>query len=188
MKKLIIVMAAIAMACASQAATVKWSTGTVKLPDGTTNMSASNSTLYFWASSVSDPWGTKASATGEGDAAVYTVAASEGTQTYRSGAATITGSSSTYSVGDTALATVIITRDANSDGKIGVGDYYMIGTGSYSVESDANKTVNLDMGSWVQIASQGGGGSGGSEDVPEPTSGLLLALGGAMLALRRRRA
>ena len=32
-----------------------------------------------------------------------------------------------------------------------------------------------------------GGGSGGS-DVPEPTSGLLLALGGAMLALRRRRA
>ena len=30
--------------------------------------------------------------------------------------------------------------------------------------------------------------SGGSEDVPEPTSGLLLVLGGAMLALRRRRA
>ena len=30
----------------------------------------------------------------------------------------------------------------------------------------------------------GGGGGGG---VPEPTSGLLLALGGAMLALRRRR-
>ena len=33
-----------------------------------------------------------------------------------------------------------------------------------------------------------GGGSSGGEDVPEPTSGLLLALGGAMLALRRRRA
>ena len=31
------------------------------------------------------------------------------------------------------------------------------------------------------------GGSGGT-DVPEPTSGLLLVLGGAMLALRRRRA
>ncbi len=29
---------------------------------------------------------------------------------------------------------------------------------------------------------------GGSTDVPEPTSGLLLVLGGAMLALRRRRA
>ena len=29
---------------------------------------------------------------------------------------------------------------------------------------------------------------GSSSDVPEPTSGLLLVLGGAMLALRRRRA
>ena len=28
----------------------------------------------------------------------------------------------------------------------------------------------------------------GASDIPEPTSGLLLVLGGAMLALRRRRA
>ena len=34
-------------------------------------------------------------------------------------------------------------------------------------------------------ASFGGGGSGGG-DVPEPTSGLLLLVGGAMLALRRK--
>ena len=32
-----------------------------------------------------------------------------------------------------------------------------------------------------------GGGGGGGSGVPEPTSGLLLALGGAMLALRRKR-
>ena len=36
-------------------------------------------------------------------------------------------------------------------------------------------------------ASMGGTVTGGT-DVPEPTSGLLLVLGGAMLALRRRRA
>ncbi len=32
----------------------------------------------------------------------------------------------------------------------------------------------------------GGGSSGGGEGVPEPTSGLLLLVGGAMLALRRK--
>ncbi len=39
----------------------------------------------------------------------------------------------------------------------------------------------LASATWKNISTSGGG-------VPEPTSGLLLALGGAMLALRRRRA
>ena len=42
----------------------------------------------------------------------------------------------------------------------------------------------LNSATWSAI----GGGSTPSGDVPEPTSGLLLAIGGAMLALRRRRA
>ena len=33
-----------------------------------------------------------------------------------------------------------------------------------------------------------GGGSGGGEPVPEPTSGLLMLIGAAVLALRRKRA
>ena len=33
-----------------------------------------------------------------------------------------------------------------------------------------------------------GGGSGGGESVPEPTSGLLMLIGAAGLALRRKRA
>ena len=37
------------------------------------------------------------------------------------------------------------------------------------------------------VAKGGGGGGGGTGDIPEPTSGLLLLVGGAMLALRRRR-
>ena len=43
-------------------------------------------------------------------------------------------------------------------------------------------TTDLASAGWTKSS---GGGSGG---VPEPTSGLLLVLGGAMLALRRRRA
>ena len=97
--------------------------------------------------------------------------------------ATITGG--TYDKGDTAYAAVILTYDANSDGKIGVGDYYMTGTGSYTLESDMNATPGLSMGSWTQIASTTPTPPGPGP-VPEPTSGLLLLVGAGMLALRRK--
>ena len=41
---------------------------------------------------------------------------------------------------------------------------------------------------WTAIATAGGEGGGGSGDVPEPTSGLLMLLGVAGLALRRKQA
>ena len=74
MKKLMIVLAAIALAGASQAETVNWSTGTVKLPNGSTNLTSSNATLYFYSENLSDPWSSKATASGEGDAVTYAVA------------------------------------------------------------------------------------------------------------------
>ena len=58
--------------------------------------------------------------------------------------------------------------------------------------AEAYVTQDVDFGdidNWPEFTTstawKGGSGGGG---VPEPTSGLLLALGGAMLALRRRRA
>ena len=42
--------------------------------------------------------------------------------------------------------------------------------------------------SWQTIGSAGGEGGGGSGAVPEPTSGLLMLLGVAGLALRRKQA
>ncbi len=191
MKKLLIVFATVAMVCAIQAAQIKWQTGAVKLPGTTTNMSGSNVSLYFYAAEVSDPWATKATASGEGDAVTYAVAASSGLSgaQFKSGNATITPTS-TYSNGDTAYAAVILTYDSNNDGKIGVGDYYMTGTGSYTLVSDVNSTKNVSMGSWTQITATtpdpGPGPGPGPGPIPEPTSGLLLLVGGAMLALRRK--
>jgi len=182
MKKVMIVLVALAMACATQAATVKWQTDALKTPENV-NISGSNITLYFYAENVADPW-SKATASGEGDAVTYAIAASSGlgSVTYKSGKATITASGS-YANGDDAYAAVILTYDANNDGKIGVGDYYMTGVGSYTLVSDVNVTKSVTTGSWTQITSSSGGGGG---DVPEPTSGLLLLVGGAMLALRRK--
>ena len=48
----------------------------------------------------------------------------------------------------------------------------------------ANPTTLSSFGSTGTVVAKGGGG--GQGDIPEPTSGLLLLVGGAMLALRRK--
>ena len=52
--------------------------------------------------------------------------------------------------------------------------------GSTEVLFGSQKTASSAASAWSNV---GGGGSGG---VPEPTSGLLLLVGGAVLALRRK--
>ena len=59
---------------------------------------------------------------------------------------------------------------------------------SYTAETAATATTAdfssaFGSASWTAL-----GGGGGTDPLPEPTSGLLLLMGGAMLALRRKRA
>lgn len=65
------------------------------------------------------------------------------------------------------------------------GDMYLATTAEKAVETGAFDVVNTlyvtDIGSTVGAAS-------GWQAVPEPTSGLLLLVGGALLALKRKRA
>ena len=113
-----------------------------------------------------------------------------------------------------ALASSSITTDA-SDGAHGGGMntvdlsgsqtfYAVIVSGdNYGITSTINKEVATigntvvpfaelsdDSGNsymtWKPGGISGGSGGGGSGGVPEPTSGLLLLVGGAMLALRRK--
>jgi hypothetical protein len=66
-----------------------------------------------------------------------------------------------------------------------------------TVDAQANSTVNINFGNqanatqgvaWTDVGGSGDdSGPGGDGDVPEPTSGILLMIGGAALALRRRR-
>ena len=58
-------------------------------------------------------------------------------------------------------------------------------TATSPVESEVDGTALLG-GSYTAWKTGGGSGGGGSGGVPEPTSGLLLLVGGAMLALRRK--
>ena len=73
------------------------------------------------------------------------------------------------------------------------GDYvgaYGIYTGQVSADAADEPPTTGSIPSFGEIAANIGilGGSTPPEPLPEPTSGLLLLLGGAMLALRRKRA
>ena len=78
----------------------------------------------------------------------------------------------------------------NSDDVSTATGYKVIG--NYVVTVPGNGSIGLDMDlnglTSSGYTSIGGGSTPDPSGVPEPTSGLLLLVGGAMLALRRRRA
>ena len=85
-----------------------------------------------------------------------------------------------YTTGDTAYSAIILTYDAGE----GI-THYKANVAEWAFAADIDKTLP-EMDTFV-------GGQGGTtavtwQTVPEPTSGLLLLLGVAGLALRRRRA
>ena len=191
MKKIIVLLAVAAMAVVSQAASISWKTGTgVKAPTadgsfGTANAGAGTLSMYVWIidsatysgltvdsviGTYKDALGTAtASATGKGGATGITVntthddwVADQDTTYYAAILTTYTADGTTLYIGN--LATSIV----NGGG--------------------AGTPVN-------NLAKYIGGGTSGTaitgwskgESIPEPTSGLLLLVGGAVLALRRRR-
>ena len=91
-------------------------------------------------------------------------------------------------------ADAVANRDAEYNAYFKVVLNYTDATGTYSLTKEnpalslktieskaANATFNMNNATWAYTPS-------GSGDIPEPTSGLLLLVGGATLALRRKRA
>ena len=98
-----------------------------------------------------------------------------------------TAAGSVFNAGSSDYATVFVFEDGITAGKTFA--YYDGVDASSNIYSPPSGGSKLEL--WGDdpyttgiIKTAGGGGT----DVPEPTSGLLLVLGGAMLALRRRRA
>ena len=192
MKKLMFVLAAVAAGMV-QAASINWGTGTavkgIKSDSdpsfGTANAASGTLNIYVWlvdaatynstdVSSIADTYGSKLS----------TATASA---TGKSGA---TGA--TAQTDELAFST---TEDTPYYGLILVGlDTDKDGTMDYLIANKAASNVNTaGKGTAVSNLAKNLGGTGGTAitgwtAVPEPTSGLLLLLGMAGLALKRKRA
>ena len=193
MKKLMFVFAAVLAAGMVQAAAINWGTGTAvkgitsdtNPAFGTSNAASGTLNLYVWlvdastyeSTAIDSIWGTYGSKL---DTATASVTGKSGV----AGATAKTDGLSFSTTEDTPYyGLVLVGLDTDKDGTL---DYY--------IANKAASNVNTaGAGANVTALAKNIGGTGGSAisgwtAVPEPTSGLLMLVGLAGLALRRRRA
>lgn len=186
MKKLMVAAVAVTLAICANAASVKWSTG-YEVANGTDTGVTSATVAYFIDSSVLSQ-----TAVYEAVMAGSTLDAVVGSVATKSASMTdgkITAQTfSAFTAGDTVAAyMVVFDSDMNALYFSEELSKKMPNTASatYKFNNDSSieaamadmSTFNASVGGWVSTAA-----------VPEPTSGLLMLLGMAGLALRRRRA
>jgi len=167
MKKLLVLAAAIVAGVVANAASFKWTASNAYASDGTTLYNGS-ATLYAYVS------------TADASTAFAVTTATLVNGTIKSGEGyTITGltfNSDLMEVGTTYTAYMVIVD----------GDKAFTST-TKSVAPNVSTTQTIGFGS-LKTATQSASNWASTSPVPEPTSGLLMLLGMAGLALRRRRA
>ena len=179
MKKIMFVLAAVACAATMQAAQFEWSASNVR--DGWNsgdNKIGGTAYLFLVGSEV-----TEASIA----SAISGAADSTALASTLSGKAIDTQS---VSAGATGGVTADVTATAPAD------LFFVVVSGDNVYQSSATRVDAIETLGYTSLAfgSQKSASSaasawktvGGGGDVPEPTSGLLLLVGGAMLALRRK--
>ena len=177
MKKLMVMMAAVAMAAGAHAAVaVTWQSGTgvkdVNGQDFTTSTTGyTASILYSTAADMSTTFAAGGTLTDDS----YSTKGSAGF----AGKTDATFGTGTY------YTQLTITEDAT-------GKTWQSDIGSFTINEGqsagptANFTTGLGLGGSSLISSTAYSGGGSQGDIPEPTSGLLLLVGAGMLALRRK--
>lgn len=180
MKKIMIALAAVALAAVSQAATINWGSGTVYNSANTkANATTQVVSMYVWEISQT---------------AYDTYAALSATDL----------SKAIYADFGASLATADATGTTNAKGQVtkaGATDHTTFPVYGAILFLDANN-ADMAMGNIAKVTWEGVGVPGASglatnlnagasapvwaETVPEPTSGLLLLLGMAGLALKRK--
>ena len=192
MKKIIFALAAAVLAVGVQGATIEWKTGvSIKAPNadgsiGTSNAGAGTLSMYVWLVDQA----TYDAATADSIFAGYSgqLGTATGSVTGRAGnvGGTVTTDGLAFSTtADTPYYALVLTQYTSGETEMFIANKAttMINTAG----TDAS-VLNLakNWGGTGGPAITGWVKAGGGGDIPEPTSGLLLLVGGAMLALRRR--
>ena len=189
MKKLFVATAVIALAVATQAASVDWSVGANTWTMSNGSKPAKGTTVYLidgaqWATiqAAIDGGATSFSTS---DAGIIAIGQTSNTK----GAVSGTATSTKLTAGQTYdFAYMVFDSSA--------GQFYASATKSVAAYDPTDpdysevKTVSFAGESFVTTGLSGGWSSPGSSggDGPEPTSGLLLLVGAGILGLRRKRA
>ena len=184
MKKLMFILAAVAMAASVQAASVSWTCTNVYAGNDSDKVSG---VAYFLTTDMLAYSDAQALA-GKGKDAITTALGS---------AYSYTASAGTFSVSSPGVANATLGLSDGSDytaylmifdtdSVTDSSKFYLTPTKSLSTYSGADDTVGVKWGTQATASKQASGWASATGGVPEPTSGLLLLIGGAMLALRRK--
>ena len=177
MKKIIIATIAVATSVVCNAAAFSWSTtGTIYKPTDTTSAVAGFTAYLFDTSTITQS--ALVSALRDGKSITdYTALSS-----YSSPTAAKVATTSFTNSGDVNAFFAIVQDDYAYVSKVVEGEAQVVGTTplSFASQSTSSKSVFSSTAAYSS--------AGWYQTVPEPTSGLLLLLGMAGLALKRKRA
>ena len=183
MKKLMFMLAAVAMAASVHAGSVSWST--VAMYNEAGSKVADTATVYVYLlanaeayAGLTDIWGTYGSDVKAGGSGAD---ASKTTGKYTHKATSIYAPADTAAANTTYYAAIIATYGTGDDMK------YYAEKASVTTGDDGNGGFTMGAGHLDSAASAATSWQSATSSVPEPTSGLLMLVGLAGLALRRGR-